>query len=90
MQCPSSDPNQWLCSSAEPSRGHILQGTQWGADLPDLNPPRKSFAHAKAPFAHTQATEMSHHSTPCGECPLAAFDQKSGQQLLEVVWASST
>ena len=49
LQCPSSDPNQWLCSSAEPNPGHtltrelgrmlicLIQILKWGV-LPALEP----------------------------------------------------
>ena len=64
LQWPSSNPNQWLCLSAEPNWGaHFDQGTQMGADRPNSSPQMRASASPRAQSAlPKQKAESRHHS----------------------------
>lgn len=49
------NPNEWLCSSVQPSQGHTDKGTLQGVELPHSAPQRKSFTSPRAQFVHSQA-----------------------------------
>ena len=90
LQCPTGDPSQRLCSSAEPSQGHVLTRELCGVWICLIQILKGGVLLAPELSFSCPGKELNHSPTHYGECLLAPSAQKSWRQLLEAVQPSTT